>query len=257
MLDPFSHLLLVINSALNIIFYGIFNKKFREVAKKEFIRCFPKTAARLSPSKSKRIATITNQNQNHVNKNNKHGLPEMETGVTELTRLTSTRNCTKESFPLRNMKSELPVNSSLSSPKNIADDKKPTSKNAILDPDDSSTVSKVNSNNKMLMDSSTQIPNSEYTTNLKRIPTKEKRNNDNNGAIENADPSKENSIISTSQISKKESVNEECMNIEAGTNNKFANTTDIDGITKFSDTSIQFSTKERDNKNELSGMVNI
>ena len=252
MLDPFSHLLLVINSALNIIFYGIFNKKFREVAKKEFIRCFPKTAARLSPSKSKRIATITNQNHHHGNQNNKHGLPEMETGVTELTRLTSTRNCTKESFPLRNIKSELPVNSSVSSAKNISD-----GKNAFLGPDDSSTISKVNANNKMLMDSSTQIPNSEYTTNLKRIPTKEKRNNDNNGTIEDADPSKENSIIPTSQISKKESVNEECMNIESGTNNKFANTTDIDGITKFSDTSIQHSTKERDDKNELSRMVNI
>ena len=92
---------------------------------------------------------------------------------------------------------------------------------------------------------------------IKRIPTKEKRNNDNNGTIEDADPSKENSIIPTSQISKKESVNEECMNIESGTNNKFANTTDIDGITKFSDTSIQHSTKERDDKNELSRMVNI
>ena len=256
MLDPFSHLLLVINSALNIIFYGIFNKKFREVAKKEFIRCFPKTAARLSPSKSKRIATMTNQNH-HGNHNNKHGVPNTETGVTELTRLTSSRNCTKESFPLRSMNTELHVNSSVTSSKNIAERKNSTSQNAILEPDDSTTVSKVNSNNKMLMDSSTQIPNSEYTTNLKRIPTKEKRNNDNNGAIENTDPSKENSIISTSQISKKESVNEECMNIDAGTNNKFANTTDIDGITKFSDTSIQFSTKERDNKNDLSGMVNI
>ena len=144
MLDPFSHLLLVINSALNIIFYGIFNKKFREVAKKEFIRCFPKTAARLSPSKSKRIATITNQNHHHDNHNNKHGLPEMETGVTELTRLTSSRNCTKESFPLRNMKPELPGNSSVSSAKEIADGKEPTSQNAILGPDDSSTISKVN-----------------------------------------------------------------------------------------------------------------
>ena len=62
MLDPFSHLLLVINSAMNILFYGIFNKKFREVAKKEFVRCFPQAAARLSPSKSKRAIVTPKQN---------------------------------------------------------------------------------------------------------------------------------------------------------------------------------------------------
>ena len=119
----------------------------------------------------------------------------------------------------------------------------------------SSTISSANSNNKLLMDSSTQIPNSEYTTNLKRIPTKEKGNKSNNGAIGEAVPSKGNSIKSTSSISKKASVNEECMNIEAGT--KLAKTTDIDGIAKFSDTSLQCNEKDGDNKNMLSKKVII
>ena len=257
MLDPFSHLLLVINSALNIIFYGIFNKKFREVSKKEFIRCFPKTAARLSPSKSKRIPASTQQNHNHSNQNNKQKIPVTEVGKTELTRVSSTRNNCFESVPMTTLQTSLPVSSTTNSTKTDSEINKPTYQSYALGQVASSTVSSGNSNNKLLMDSSTQIPNSEYTTNLKRIPTKEKRNSDNNGAIGEESPSKKNSITSTSQISKKESVNEECMNIEAGTNNKFAKTTDIDGITKFSDTSIQCSTKEEDNKSELSSKVII
>merc|ERR1711997_1349177 len=114
----------------------------------------------------------------------------------------------------------------------------------------SSTISSANSNNKLLMDSSTQIPNSEYTTNLKRIPTKEKGNNSNNGAIGEAVPSKGNSIKSTSSISKKASVNEECMNIQVS--NKFDKTTDIDGIKKFPNTPVQRNENDGDNKNVCS-----
>jgi len=41
LLVSFSHLLLVVNSSLNIIFYGLFNKNFRQVAQKIFFACFP------------------------------------------------------------------------------------------------------------------------------------------------------------------------------------------------------------------------
>ena len=253
MLDPFSHLLLVINSALNIIFYGIFNKKFREVSKKEFVRCFPKTAARLSPSKSKPVPVSNKQNQKENNHNSKTRLPVTETAITQLSRVSSRRNDCDELVPLNTLTTELPVNSSAYSTKSGSDTKEPISQSTIPGPIVSSSTSIVNSNNKQLMDSSTQIPNSEFTTNLKRIPTKEKRNNDNNGSIGETVLSKGNSIICTSPISKKESVNEECMNIEAGT--KFAKTTDIDGIAKFSDTSLQCNEKDGDNKNIISKKV--
>ena len=62
MLDPFSHLFLVVNSVSNIFFYGMFNKKFREVAKKEINRWLPKTTLRLVPSKSRKTNAGPNAN---------------------------------------------------------------------------------------------------------------------------------------------------------------------------------------------------
>ena len=246
MLDPFSHLLLVINSALNILFYGIFNKKFRDITRKEFVRCFPKTAARLSPSKSKRVIPSAKQIPNKGNQTANTRLP-----VTEITHMSSTRHNGEELVPLTTKTTELPVNSNqmrdpMSLMTRCVSDCK-TSQNTIPTSVASSTISAANSNNKLLMDSSTQIPNSEYTTNLKRIPTKEKGNNRNNGAIGEAVLSKGNSIKSTSSISKKASVNEECMNIEAC--NKFDKTADIDGIKKFPNTPLQCNEKDGDNKN--------
>merc|ERR1712223_109538 len=127
MLDPFSHLLLVINSALNIIFYGIFNKKFREVSKKEFVRCFPKTAARLSPTKSKPIPVANKQNPKENNHNSKTRLPVTETAITQLSRVSSRGNDCNELVPLNTQRTELPVNSSAYSTKSGTDTKEPIS----------------------------------------------------------------------------------------------------------------------------------
>ena len=52
MLNPFSHLLLVINCSMNIIFYGLFNKKFIEVAKNRLCACFPELENWLKASSS-------------------------------------------------------------------------------------------------------------------------------------------------------------------------------------------------------------
>ena len=225
MLDPFSHLLLVINSAMNILFYGIFNQKFREVSKKEFTRCFPKTAARLSPSKSKRVIVLPKQNptSNQNNKENHH--------VTEITQLRNNSSKCEELIPLTST-THL-VNSSFDAENSISQCKEPVQSNLKVSVVNSK-ISVTTSNNKLLTDSSTQIPNSEYaTTNLKKnsaitTNTKEQGNNDKNGTLDKVGLNG-NSIKSASSISKKtSSVNEECMNIEKSIVEK----TDVDCIAK-------------------------
>ena len=150
MLDPFSHLLLVINSALNIIFYGIFNKKFREVSRKEFVRCFPKTAARLSPSKSKPVPVSNKQNQKENDLNSKNRLPVTETAITQLSQVSSRGNGCEELVPLNTLTTELPVNSSAYSTKSGTNAKEPISQSTNPGPIASSSTSMVNSNNKQL-----------------------------------------------------------------------------------------------------------
>ena len=218
MLDPFSHLLLVINSALNIVFYGIFNQKFREVAKKEFVRCFPKTAARLSPSKSKRvIASTTRPVLSH--QNNRHGLAKEITQMTEIS-----NNVGKiEMAEMMNMSDKAIKNDELIPLKST---ELPTQDFTSINVENGNSMNKesgamtvppsfANLNNKLLTDSSTQIPNSECTTNLKRTSTKEQNvNNHKKGTIDIIDASKGSSIKSTSSISKKTSANDECLNIE-------------------------------------------
>jgi len=211
---------------MNILFYGIFNKKFREVAKKEFIRCFPKAAARLSPSKSKRVIVLPKQNpiSNQTNKENHH--------VTEITQVRNNSSKCEELIPLTSTAHH--INSSFNTEKSISECKEPV-QSALQVSVVNSNISVATSNNKLLTDSSTQIPNSEYaTTNLKKISaittnTKEQGNIGKNGTLDQVG-SKGNSIKSASSISKKAlSVKEESMNTEKGIVDK----TDIDGIAKY------------------------
>ena len=208
MLDPFSHLLLVFNSSMNILFYGLFNKKFRDVAKKEFDRCFPKAATRSAPSESKRLISLSKPKFTN-NRTNTDFLP-----ATDLTQTSNNRQQNEQSIPLTSI---LPVDVSNSKEK----------PNSHKDDSGPQTIKiSVSNSNKLLTDSSTQIPNSEYTTNLKGISMIERSNIKNkNDTIE--DPLKGNAIQVTSSISKKTFVNEECMNIESHSNN-----TDLDKITK-------------------------
>ena len=226
MLDPFSHLLLVVNSALNIVFYGIFNQKFREVAKKEFTRCCPKAAARLSPSRSKRVIVLPKQNpiSNQTNIENHR--------VTEMTQVRNNSSKCEELIPLTS--TAHPVNSSFNAEKTFSECKEPVQSTLQVSVVNSN-ISVAALNNKLLTDSSTQIPNSEYaTTNLKKSSaittnTKEQGNNDKIGTIDKVG-SNGNSIKSASSISKKaSSVNEECMNTEKG----IVEQTDFDCIAKY------------------------
>ena len=59
MLNPFSHLLLVINCSMNIIFYGLFNKKFIEVAKNRLCACFPELENWLKASSSAAATAVS------------------------------------------------------------------------------------------------------------------------------------------------------------------------------------------------------
>ena len=52
MLDPFSHLLLVINSSINVLLYGKFDNNFRDAIKNEITGCFSKIISLFSLPKS-------------------------------------------------------------------------------------------------------------------------------------------------------------------------------------------------------------
>ena len=164
MLDPFSHLLLVVNSISNIIFYGMFNKKFREVAKKEINRWLPKTILRLVPSKSRKTNAGPNANPtSNRAKNDRATTPDMSR--TEMTHIPKNSAKGEESIPL--------TSAEITHQKyeNLRDN------NLTPEPDlGRKQKSCTNSNNKLLTDSSTQIPNTIYTTNLKHNSITEKSN---------------------------------------------------------------------------------
>jgi hypothetical protein len=179
---------------MNILFYGFFNKKFRDVTRKEFVRCFPKAATRLAPAESKRVIPLSKRKCTNDRTNTDF--------QTEVTQTSNNRNQNEQSIPLTSIH---PVDISNSVEKCTSNYKDPGPDTAKIS---------VSNSSKLLTDSSTQIPNSDYTTNLKGITMIERGNIKNkNDTIE--DPSTGNSINVTSSISKKPFVNEECMNIES------------------------------------------
>ena len=202
---------------MNILFYGLFNKKFREVARKEFIRWFPKAAPELlKPLESKRFKagqsirqlfkSKTTNNENNVNID----------PATNVSQISYNKNKDEQSIPLT---ADFAVDTC-----NIVEKCKLNYENPgphIV------RISVNSSSNKLLTDSSTQIPNSDYTAKLKDITLVERSNGENTtDQVEN--PCKDGSIKVTPPISHKALVEKECMNSENSAIN-----TDFDKITKF------------------------
>ena len=204
MLDPFSHLFLVINSISNIIFYGMFNKKFREVAKKEINRWLPKTTLRLVQSKSRKTNASPNANitSNRV-KTDRATTPDMSR--TEMTHIPKNSAKGEESIPLTSAE--------------ITHQKIENLRENNLTPEPDlgrKQISCTNSNNKLLTDSSTQIPNTIYTTNLKHNSIAEKSNSSLNfETISNGSSIKLMSSISPKVVDKQENQNVECSKSES------------------------------------------
>ena len=193
MLDPFSHLFLVINSISNIIFYGMFNKKFREVAKKEINRWIPKTALRLVPSKSRKTNTDPNANPtSNRSKNDRATPPDMSR--TEMTHIPKNSAKGEELIPLTSAEITHQKHGNL------------RENNFTPEPDlERKQISCTNLNNKLLTDSSTQIPNTIYTTNLKQNSITETSNSSLNfETISNGSTIKLASSISPKGFDKKE-----------------------------------------------------
>ena len=205
----------------------MFNKKFREVAKKEINRWLPKTTLRLVPSKSRKNDAGPNANPTS-NRAKKDRATTQDMSRTEMTHIPKNSAKGEESIPLTSAE--------------ITHQKYDNFRENNLTPEQDlgrKQISCTNLNNKLLTDSSTQIPNTIYTTNLKNDSITEKSNSSLNfETISNGSSIKLTSSISPKVVDEKENRSVECTRNESNP----------DSITKYP---ISFKCVDSDGKDSM------